>query len=538
MKTIAFIPVVLSIFMACHTLKKSDIEMQNKLKQYANVKLTADLSNLTAQDKAMLRYLFQAADIMDDIYWQQAYGNKDELLSSLSDSAAIQFVLINYGPWERLNGNKPFLKGVGEKPLGANFYPADMTKAEFEALDDTLKNSQYSILRRDENGNLQVIPYHIAYREQLLKASDLLHKAAILSTDTTFGNYLELRADALLTDNYQPSDFAWMDMKNNQIDFIIGPIENYEDGLLGIKTSYEAYILLKDKIWSERLNKYAGLLPELQKKLPVDEAYKTESPGSNSDLGAYDVLYYSGDCNAGSKTIAINLPNDEEVQLKKGSRRLQLKNAMRAKFDKILVPIANALIDSSQLPYISFDAFFEDIMFHEVAHGLGIKNTLTAKGTVREALKEEYSALEEGKADILGLYLVYQLNEMGEIQVDLKNNYTTFLAGIFRSIRFGSSSAHGNANLVRFNYFREKGAFTRNSDGKYKVDFDRIQSAVNDLSKEILIIQGNGGYEAAKKMIEKYGVISGELNSDLMRLNSKGIPVDIVFEQGAAVLGL
>jgi hypothetical protein len=538
MKTIAFIPVMLSLCIACQTSYKSETEMQKKVKQYASIQLSSDLSELSVHQKELLRYLFEAADIMDEIYWQQAYGDKSQLLNSITDADTRQFALINYGPWERLNGNKPFIKNAGDKPLGANFYPADMTKEEFEALDDTLKNSPYAILRRDENGNLEVIPYHVAYRELLMKASSLIQKASSYASDPGFKNYLQLRANALLTDDYQPSDFAWMDMNENVIDFVFGPIENYEDQLFGIKTSYEAYILLKDKEWSERLNKYAVLLPALQQRLPVDAKYKAESPGSNSDLAAYDVLYYAGDCNAGSKSIAINLPNDEKVQLLKGSRRLQLKNAMQAKFEKILLPMANELIDSSQLSFITFDAFFEDVMFHEVAHGLGIKNTLTGKGTVREALKEEYSALEEGKADILGLFLVYQLSEMGEIQVDLRNNYTTFLAGIFRSVRFGSSSAHGTANLVRFNYFNEKGAFTRSSEGKYKVDYNKIQAAVNDLSKEILVIQGNGDYDAAKRMIEKYGIMTPELQGDLERINSKGIPVDIVFEQGPRVLGL
>jgi hypothetical protein len=538
MKTQIFLSLIILSCMACHVNDKTNKEMQKKVDQYARVELTADISDLSYYEKEMLRYLFEAADLMDDIFWQQAYGDKEQLLDTLSDSKTEQFVIINYGPWERLNGNLPFIASIGSKPKGANFYPSDMTQAEFDAITDTLKNSQYSIIQRNDSGKLIVVPYHTAYLKELEKASILIKKAASYSPDSSFKSYLLLRAEALLTDNYRPSDMDWMDMKDNSVDFVFGPIENYEDQLYGLKTSYEAYLLLKDKDWSARLNKYAALLPELQKKLPVDEAYKSESPGSNSDLAVYDVLYYAGDCNAGSKTIAINLPNDETVQLIKGSRRLQLKNAMKAKFDRILMPIAEELIDNTQLSHVTFDAFFEDVMFHEVAHGLGIKNTITGKGTVREALKEQYSALEEGKADILGLFLIYQLNEMGELQVDMRNSYTTFLAGIFRSIRFGSSSAHGNANLVRFNYFREKGAFSRSNDGKYLVDFDKIQQAVNDLSRDILIIQGNGDYEAARKMIEKYGVLPDDLKNDLEKINKKGIPVDIVFDQGPIIIGL
>ncbi len=512
--------------------------MQDKLKQFAIVKLNADLSGLSDDDKKMLGYLFQVADIMDELFWKQAYGNKHELIDTCTDESIKDFILLNYGPWERLAGDSPFLANIQPKPLGANFYPVDMTEAEFLSLNDSLKKGQYTVLRRDERGFLEVIPYHIEYRDELIKASELVKKAAALSSDSAFKQYLELRAEALLTDQYQLSDMAWMDMRDNTIDFIFGPIENYEDKLFGYKTAFEAFILLKDKVWSQKLNRFSSLLPELQHRLPVEARYKAESPGSSSDLAAYDVLYYAGDCNAGSKTIAINLPNDEYVQLIKGSRRLQLKNAMKAKFDKILVPIASELIDSSQQQYITFDAFFEDVMFHEVAHGLGIKNTLTGKGTVRAALKEQYSALEEGKADILGLYLVYQLSEMEEINTDLRNNYTTFLAGIFRSIRFGASSAHGVANLVRFNYFREKEAFVRDDHGKYSVNYDKIQEAVNSLSKEILTIQGNGDYEAAKKMVEKYGSMPNDLKEDLERINARGIPVDIIFEQGPEVLGL
>ena len=272
--------------------------------------------------------------------------------------------------------------------------------------------------------------------------------------------YLNLRADAFLSNDYRPSDLAWMDMKNNDVDLVIGPIETYEDQLFGYKTAFEAYVLIKDKQWSDRLAKYAQFLPELQRGLPVEDKYKQEMPGANAQLNAYDAVYFAGHSNAGSKTIAINLPNDEYVQLEKGTRRLQLKNAMRAKFDKILRPIADQLIVPEQRENITFDAFFANTMFHEVAHGLGIKNTINNKGTVRAALKEHASALEEGKADILGLYMVTQLFEKGELTTGtLQDYYTTFMASIFRSVRFGASSAHGKANMIRFNYFANEGAF-------------------------------------------------------------------------------
>jgi hypothetical protein len=309
---------------------------------------------------------------------------------------------------------------------------------------------------------------------------------------------------------------------------------------LGIKAACECYVLIKDMKWSQRLSKYAQLLPELQKTLPVEAKYKQEKPGLDSQLNAYDVVYYAGDCNAGSKTIAINLPNDEEVQKAKGSRRLQLKNAMRAKYDQILEPIADLLIVKDQRQHITFDAFFANTMFHEVAHGLGIKYTIDGrKRRVREALQNASSALEEGKADILGLYMITQLLKSGDLtEGQLEDYYITFMAGIFRSVRFGASSAHGKANMIRFNFFEKEGAFTRESDGRYRVNMDKMKVAMEKLSARLLQLQGDGDYAAAQKFLEKYGFVGDQLQADLARVNQAGIPTDIVFEQGNRVLGL
>ncbi len=530
------------IFYSCKNQDKSKGETSNdlgmKLNDFATFRLTTDMSKLSAKEKEMIPLLVEAAQIMDEIFWLEAYGDKNELLSGLTSEEQKKFVMVNYGPWERLKDNEPFIKGAGEKPLGANFYPADMTKEEFESFETQDKTSLYTLIRRGENGMLKTIPYHIAFGDEIQQASDLIKYASEFAEDPGLMQYLRLRASALLTDEYYESDLAWMDMKNNKIDFVVGPIETYEDQLFGYKAAHEAYILVKDMEWSNRLAKYAELLPLLQKKLPVDEKYKQEMPGTDSDLNAYDVIYYAGDCNAGSKTIAINLPNDEKVTLEKGSRRLQLKNSMQAKFDKILVPIAGVLIVPEQQENIKFDAFFSNTMFHEVAHGLGVVNTINGKGTVREALKDNYTTLEEGKADILGLFLVTILKEMNEIETDLMDNYTTFLAGIFRSIRFGASSAHGKANLIRFNYFKEKGAFTVDKKGRYSVSFDNMQDAINSLSELIISIQGDGDYERAAEMVGKYGIMGDELKEALAKVEEKDIPVDIVFEQGLDVLGL
>jgi hypothetical protein len=512
------------------------------LSKYTTVRLTSDLTQLSDSERAMIPLLIDAGQAMEEIYWTEAYGDGQALLRSIEDPSLRRFAEINYGPWDRLAGNEPFVEGVGPKPAGANFYPPDMTREEFEAAasDNPALASLYTLVRRDEAGDLIAIPYREAFASQVELAASRLRQAAELAEDPGLKTYLELRAEALLTDDYQPSDLAWMDMKDNGLDVVIGPIETYEDQLFGFKAAHEAFVLVKDREWSARLARYATLLPALQEGLPVDEAYKQETPGSDADLNAYDAVYYAGDANAGSKTIAINLPNDEEVQLAKGTRRLQLKNSMRAKFDRILVPIGDQLIVEDQREFITFDAFFSNTMFHEVAHGLGIKNTLTGAGTVREAMKEQASALEEGKADVLGLYMVTALEAMGELpDADLRTNMVTFVASIFRSVRFGASSAHGRANVVRFNFFQEMGAFARDEGtGQYRVDFERMREAMEALSAKILTLQGDGDYEGVLELMEQYGSISPRLQADLDRVNAAGIPVDIVFEQGLSVLGL
>jgi hypothetical protein len=511
-----------------------------RLATYARVRLTADLAPLTEKERAMLTHLVRAAEVMDGLFWQQAYGDKQALLGSLADPAQRAFAELNYGPWDRLDGDAPFVAGVGPKPQGANLYPADMTKEEFDAAPLPGKTDQYSLVRRDAAGALIVVPYHEAFKAELAIAAGHLREAAALAEDAGLKRYLELRAAALLSGEYRESDRAWLDMKRNRLDVVIGPIENYEDKLYGYRTAFEAYVLIKDLAWSERLAKYAKYLPELQKGLPVAPEYRKEMPGTNSDLNAYDVVYYAGDSNAGSKTIAINLPNDEQVTLEKGSRRLQLKNAMRAKFDRILAPIADELIVPEQRAQVRFEAFFANVMFHEVAHGLGVKNLVSGKGTAREALKENYGALEEGKADILGLYMITRLKQKGELtETELMDHYVTFLAGFFRSVRFGATSAHGRANMFQFNFLQTQGAFTRDpTSGKYRVDAERFGKAAEALAARLLKTQGDGDYEGAKRMLADEAVIGPELKADLERLGSKGIPVDIVLEQGLEVLGL
>ena len=520
-----------------------DESMQARLDQYATVRLTSDLSNLSEADWDVMWLLIEAAAPMHEAFWVEAWGSRDSLMAMIPDEAARRYAAINVGPWDRLDGNRPFVAGIGPKPSGANFYPPDVTAAEMEAAaaSDLALLSQYALVRRGLGGGLIAIPYHEAFAPQHETTAAKLREEAARASDPGLARYLELRAEALLTDQYRESDLAWMDMKTNPIDVVVGPIESYEDQLLGLKASHEAFVLIKDPEWSRRLQRYAAFLPDLQRELPVPPAFKRERPGADADLNAYDVVFVAGDANAGSKTIAINLPNDEGVQLQKGTRRLQLKNAMRAKFETILEPLADVLIVPDQRARVTFDAFFGNVMFHEVAHGLGIKNLVAGsfggQGTVREALKEYHSALEEGKADILGLYLVERLRERGEIpEGALAYNYVTFVASIFPSIRFGASSAHGRANMVAFNYLMEHEAVTREAAGAYRVDLQRMGDAVRALSETILTLQGRGDYEGAGRLLAECGTVGAVLQADLDRLAELGIPVDIVYEQGPSVL--
>ena len=544
MRRITFLLATLLLLGACKEAKKASDRTtspyQELADQYAEFPLTTDLSKLTEKEKQMLPLLIEAADQMEAIYWQTAYGDKEQLFEGITDSALLKYLSINYGPWDRLDANRPFLETAGPKPLGANFYPQDMTKSEFEALQDPRKTDWYSIVRRDEKGALKVIPYHEAYPEQIRKAASLLKQAAQLAEDEGLRNYLTLRSEALLTDDYLKSDLAWMDMKDNTLDIVIGPIETYEDALFGYKASHSGQILVKDKDWSKKLSLYAQYLPKLQENLPVPAAYKKEKANANPDMNAYDVIYYAGDCNAGSKNIAINLPNDPRVHAAKGSRKLQLKNSMQAKFDKMVVPIARLVIDPEQQKHIRFDAFFENTMFHEVAHGLGVKYTLQGNQDVRGALKDNYTSIEEGKADILGLFCITKLAEWGVIQnKDLMDNYVTFIAGIFRSCRFGAASAHGKANMMQFAQFIESGAITRDADkGYYTIDFEKMKKDIEIIAGEYITLEGDGDYDKASQLIAAKGIVSPILQKDLDRIAQAGIPKDIYFQQGLQTLGL
>lgn len=521
--------------MSCTQQKESP--MKAKVEEFAPVELKSDLaSGLNDKEKELVKIFFQIGKITDDLFWKQTFGDKS-LLDTISDSYAKDFAMIHYGVWDRLDNNKPFIEGYGEKLPMCNYYPHDITLEEFNAFEDENKDSWYTVIRRNDDGSLKSVWYHEEYAEEIGQICTLLEKAVALAENPGLKNYLEKRIEAFKTDDYLASDLAWMDMKDSKIDFVTGPIESYDDKFRETKTSYESFILLKDEERSKDLAKFVSMLPALQKELPCAPEYKTFVPGTSSDLNVYDVVFYAGDCNAGSKTIAINLPNDDRVHALKGTRRLQLRNSMKAKFDKILMPIGELIVTPEQQKYLNFDAFFWNVTFHEVAHGLGVKQTINGKGSVDAAMGTEKTSWEEAKADILGLFMVTKLVEMGEItNITSEDAIATYIAGILRSVRFGAASSHGKANMMCFNYMEKAGAFTRDDKGQYVIDFEKAKEAMNGWAALILKTQGDGDVEFATKYRAENGSITPALQADLDKINSAGIPRDIRFIQGVDVL--
>lgn len=521
---------------SCST-QQQESPMKAKVEEYAHVELKSDLVNgLNEKEKELVKIFFQVGEITDNLFWKQTFGDKS-VLDTITDSYAKEFAMIQYGAWDRLDNNKPFLPGYGEKLDVCNYYPHDITSEEFDALEDENKNSWYTVIRRNDDGSLKSVWYHDEYADEIGRICALLEKAVTLAEDPGLKNYLEKRIEAFKTDDYLESDLAWMDMKDSKVDFVTGPIESYDDMFRETKASYESFILLKDEARSKDLAKFVSMLPALQKELPCEPEYKTFVPGTSSDLNVYDAVFYAGDCNAGSKTIAINLPNDERVHAMKGTRRLQLRNSMKAKFDKILMPIGELVVTPEQQKYLNFDAFFWNVTFHEVAHGLGVKQTINTNESVDAVMGTEKTSWEEAKADILGLFMVTKLVEMGEItNITAEDAITTYIAGILRSVRFGAASSHGKANMMCFNYMEKAGAFTRNAQGQYVIDFQKAKDAMNGWASLILKTQGDGNVEFATKYREENGGITPALQADLDRINSAGIPRDITFIQGEKVL--
>ena len=505
--------------------------VQQKLNAYANVEVGSHLyTGISENGKQVLDYYKMAADEADNIFWDQSFGDK-AAMSKLPTDAQRVFARINYGPWDRLD-DQPFVEGYGERPVGANFYPADMTDEEFEALDDPDNMSPYTLIRRGEDGKLKVVWYHDAYKEHIEKIANYLKSAADYTIVPSVSNYLLKKIDALRTDNYYESDLAWLEMDNSKMDLIIGPNETEDDRRYGIKASYEAFVLLKDLELTESLREYTAMIPEFQKSLPCKEEYKSFTPGNASNIFAYNALYYAGGANSGIKVIAINLPYDPKVQAEKGTRTALLNNVIRDKFFKIVLPAGRLLIEKEQLSQLKESAFFWNIAFREVAHGLGVKQTVNGKGSVSEALGNEALTIEEIKGDILGVYLALQVAAQGRLDqtVTREAAITSFIAGVIRSSRFGNAEALGRANIICYNFLKEQGAFSHNSAGLYHIDYDKAEAAITALSERVLTIQATGDRAASDALIRQYGSVSESLAQDFAAMNRAGIPTDVRFQ--------
>lgn len=512
--------------------------IKEKIKQYVPTHISADLTHLTERQRQLIMKLVEAGKLADEIFWQQTSHDAietREFVKSLNPEIykdVIDYVMINYGPYDAIDEDMRFIgDGPEKRPPGGNFYPIDMTKEEFEKFitENPDKKAdfenQYTVIKR-KDGQLIAIPYHQEY-PQVSELAKKLEEAAELADDPILKKYLYARAKAILTDDYYESDMIWMDMKNNDIDLIIGPIENYEDALFNYKTAYEAVIMVKDFEASKELEMFNRNIQYFQKNLPCDKKYIGEVAASGTILQVVNVVYFGGDCQRGIKTIAAALPNDPRVYEKKGSKKSMFKNMMEAKFENIVVPIAQILLDSKWVPHVDKKAFTSFVTLHEVSHTLGRGYVYGNKElTVRKALKERYSAIEECKADILSMYNHKHLLDLKEIDENyLKKAMATYLAGLYRSIRFGIESAHGKANMMQLNFLRESGAIYKTKEGKLAIDESKFFKSVADLANIILTIQAKGDYVEAGKFIDKYCNIPDEIKGELEKL--KDIPTDL-----------
>ncbi len=522
--------------------------LKEKIAKFVLVDIKYDENLLSDREKVVLEKLYRASKIINELFLEQVYSKnnqiKSELISKSSDKSTLepelQLELFNImaGPFDRLEDNVPFI-GKDKKPLGANFYPEDMTKDEFEKWikenpkDEKLFTSEFTVIKR-ETGKLISIPYSKFYKDKLTAASNLLKEAAELADNPSLKKYLLSRADAFLSNDYYQSDMNWMDLKDNNIEVVIGPYEVYEDEMFNYKASFESFVTIKDPVESKKLEVFAKYLTDIEKNLPLDDKHKNYSRGSESPIVVANEVFTAGDSRRGVQTLAFNLPNDERVRQAKGSKKVMLKNVHEAKFEKLLKPIAEIVLEPAQLKYVTFDAFFNHTLMHEMSHGVGpgfIK--VNGKNTeVKKELKETYSTIEECKADILGMYNNIFMIEKGVYSKESENQvWVTFLAGAFRSMRFGIGEAHGGGNAIIYNYLLEKGGYVYDeATQKVSVNFDKIYSSLKELANLILTIQAEGNYQGAKDLIAKYAVNSPTIET--IRKKLEKLPVDIkpVFE--------
>ena len=515
---------------ACNHTPKSPLS--RKVADYAVVTIPEpDLSDISDNGKEVLNLYRFAADEVDAIYWEQYFGDKNALLEGIQDPLQKEYAMINYGPWDRIDGHA-FVDGYEDRLPGAGFYPADMTREEFDAWDNPDKLSPYTMIRRNEAGALEAVWYHDAYQEHLSKIANYLTAAADITIKPSVKKYLLSKAQALQTDDYYQSGIDWLDMDDSKMDLVIGPNENADDQLLGIKRSYEAFVLLKNEARTAELTEYVSRLGEFQQDLPGDPAYKAFQPGAGSNIFSCNALYYAGKANAGIKVIALNLPFDNDVQRDKGSRTILLENIIRAKFNSIIAPAGEIILSSDDVAHLSPDAFYWNIVFREVSHGLGVKETVNGKGSVEQALGNTASTFEEIKANAAGALLVCILQSHFDIHhiFTREDALATFFTSLVRSERFGEGASLGRANTIIYNYLHEAGAFERHPDGQYALDYQKMESALADLTALVLETQATGNYAFAKEFESTYAKRSADFEADVTNLGLENVPVDIRFE--------
>ena len=528
-KLAAAVALLSLVAVSCETHRtKADRLVEN----YAVVKIPApDLSGITDNGKEVLNLYRFAADEVDKIYWKQNFGEKDAFLSTLADPATKLYAEINYGPWDRIDG-KAFVEGYAAKPAGSCFYPADMTAAEFDALADSAKHSPYTLVQRAEDGSLKTVWYHDAYAESIDKIADYLKAAADITIKPSVREYLLKKIEGLETDDYYESDKAWLEMTDSKMDLVIGPNEAVDDALYGVKNSYGAYVLLKNLKRTEELNALSARLPEFQQMLPGDPAYHQFVPGSESDIFSCNVIYYGGYTNAGFKVIAINFPYDAKVQEELGTRTILFDNIIREKFNRTVFPVGMTLFEGAYQAHLDASAFYWNIVFREIAKGLGVKETVNGKGTVAEALGNEALVFEKAKSNVLGTWLCAQEVSAHRISALIQRDdvLATFIANIIRSARFGTADPTGEANIAVYNYLMENGAMTRKASGKYAIDYEKTMACIETLGAEILRIQALGDIDAARAFVKKYCVVGPTIEADVVSLGLESIPVDIRFK--------
>lgn len=544
----AFFSLVLFMSTACKGKKESEFDLlvkvpdiKERLAQYAPTEITYDASVLNEEQKKVLEKLILAAKHMDNIFWKQASPVGLEIKKKLEDSkdpAAkdfLHYLNINFGPFDRLDGNRPFI-GTDAKPPGAGFYPQDFTKGYFlgyvagnPSVKEAFEN-HYTVIKR-KNDSLSAVPYNEEYAEDLHSTAQYLKEAAEITSNSSLKKFLFQRAEDLLKNEYYQSDCDWIDLKDNLVEIVIGPYEVYEDGLNGLKAAYESFVYINDFDEMKNVKGYLNYLDEMQKNLPVNQKYKDQKvAGLKSPLNVVIEVFTAGDTKAGVQTLAFVLPNDERVREEKGTKKVFLKNMMEAKFNKILIPISQKILAPADVQNVTFYAYFNEVILHEISHVLGVNYVTLPDGiktTVNKALKEHYSVIEESKADVLGVYNVPLLMDKGWIPAEKeKEIYTTYLAGMFRSIRFGAHEAHGLGTLIQFNFLREKKAFVFDEGSeKFHVDMNKIREAVQELAQKLLILEGDGNYENVVKFIDRYGKVDETTQKTIAALSE--IPVDI-----------